>query len=186
MSHQARIRAAAVLSVVFGLLVVGCVPYSNPTAPPTPTTERIPTAVGRIEGWGEANVSYLLDTGDVVVVHGGGSSDAEPAALLSETGVWMPSAQRPGGLLLAGDDADGRFYAATLPDDGGCFLMRGPGYIETDRVHLSSGLVLLFAEEPLRFNHRGSTDESWLLSFDHICLDGQGRVTSIRQLPLGA
>lgn len=180
-----RLAILLVRMALGGFLVVGCWPYANPTAPPTPAAARIPTIVGQIGGWAPDNVSYRLEGGDVVDVGGPGSS-AAPAALLSDTRIWMPSSDSAGGLLLFGEDADGRFYAATQPDEGGCFLVRGQGYIEPDRVHLSSGLVLFYAADLDRHNGRGRGDPSWLLSFDSICLNGDGRVTFINQLPLGA
>jgi len=168
--------------VLIGLVVLGC---SDVKAPPAPTTSRIPTIVGRIEGWGVANTGYRLDTGEVVGVAADPSTGAPSAELLSATQISFPSSDHAGGLLLAGEDADGHFYAATEPEANGCFLVRGQGYIEPGQVHLSSGLVLAFATGFTRQNDRGFYDASWLLDFDFICLDGRGRVTYIRQLPLG-
>jgi hypothetical protein len=52
---------------------------------------------------------------------------------------------------------------------------RGQGYIESGQIHLSSGLILPFAAEMTRKNDRGYYDPSWLLAFDVICLDLEGR-----------
>ncbi|HEV8547247.1 MAG TPA: hypothetical protein VGQ64_13200 [Candidatus Limnocylindrales bacterium] len=171
-----------VAAIVLGLLFAGC--WGDIKAPPSPAESRAPTIVGRIVGWGEPNVSYLLDTGVVVDPSGTGSSASTTATLLSDHGAqWSPD--RPGGLLLAGEDADGRFYAAAEFETDGCFRIRGQGYIESGQIHLSSGLILAFAPEMTRKNDRGYYDPSWLLAFDVICLDPEGRVISIHQLPLG-
>ena len=174
-----RVFPAGVLLI--GLVVLGC---TDVKAPPLPSRSRIPTIVGRIEGWGIANTSYRLDTGEVVRVYEDPSTGLAAAELLSETWASFPSSDHAGGLVLAGEDADGRFYAATEPEAGGCFQLRGQGYIEPGQVHLSSGLVLAFATGFTRQNDRGYYDASWLLDFDVICLDDRGLVTSIRQLPL--
>lgn len=55
-----------------------------------------------------------------------------------------------------------------------------------DGLHLSSGLVLPFAPDVEHQNDRTYYDPAWLLAHDHVCLDEDGVVTSIHQLPLGA
>ena len=172
-------RLVALTWIPLVLVVAGC--YSQIAAPPLPDADRVPTIVGHIEGWAEPNVSYRLDTGDVVVV------DGPDGARLLNGSVWMPDFDRAAGLILAGEDAAGRFYAATRFAEDGCYLIQGLGYIDPDRVHFSSGLVLPFIKDDIVIdNTRGYYPESWLLSHDWVCLDREGRVTSIQQLPLGA
>ena len=169
-------------ALLFGLVVLGCTDVS---APPMPSGSRIPTIVGRIEGWGPNNTGYRLEGGQVVDIGADASTGAPAAKRLSSTMESFPDSDFRGGLLLAGEDADGRFYAATEPEADGCFEIHGQGYIEPGQVHLSSGLVLAFSTGFTRRNDRGYYDASWLLDFDLICLDHQGRITSIHQLPLG-
>jgi hypothetical protein len=64
--------------------------------------------------------------------------------------------------------------------------MRGEGYIDPGRIHLSSGLVLPKAAGFEQRSDRSDAEPSWILSFDHICLDPEGRVKSVWQLALGA
>src|SRR5687767_12014437 len=173
-------RLVAFTWVPLVLVVAGC--FGEIDAPPLPDEDRVPTIVGRIDGWAEPNVSYRLDTGDVVVV------DGPDGATLLNGSVWMRDFDHPAGLILAGEDAAGRFYAATrFPEGDGCYLIQGLGYIDPNRVHFSSGLVLPFLKDDIVIdNTRGHYPESWLLSHDWVCLDQEGRVTSIHQLPLGA
>ena len=153
--------------------------------PPRPAMTRVATTVGRLADITAGNSGYVLTDGTVVVIGQAGSPDR--ARRMSESDVWLPSVDAPGGLLLYGEDDAGSFYAATLPPDGtGCFGLRALGYIETDRLHLSTGLVLPFAEDVERRNDRGYYDPAWLLAADYVCLDEDGVVTSIHQLPLGA
>ena len=172
-------RITAVVWMSLAVVVAGC--YGEVPAPPLPGEDRVPTIVGQIEGWAEPNVSYLLDTGDLVQVSG-----PAPATFLNGS-VWLADFDHPAGLLLAGEDARGTFYAATGFDEGdGCFLIQGEGYIDPDRVHFSSGLVLPLTAETVVDRDRTQFGETWLFAFDRVCLDRHGRVTSIRQLPLGA
>ena len=172
-------RRIAVAWILLAVVVAGC--YGDIPAPPLPTEDRVPTIVGQIEGWADPNVSYRLDTGDVVQVHG-----PTPAKNLNG-GVWLADFDHPAGLLLAGEDALGPFYAATGFDEGdGCFVIQGDGYIDPDRVHFSSGLVLPLTPDTVVHRDRTQFGETWLFAFDRVCLDRQGRVTSIRQLQLGA
>ena len=169
--------------VASALLACGC--YGAPKQPPLPQADRIPTVIGRIVDREAGSNTYELAGGESVeLVPRGTGPDA--AALLSGTDIWLPDVGRPGGLLLVGEDAGGRFYAATQPLEDGCYVMRGEGYVEPERIHLSSGLVLAKAAAFELRSDRSQLEPSWILSFDHICLDPEGRVTSVWQLPLGA
>ena len=166
-------------------LVAGC--FGDPDPPPVPTQVRVPTIIGMVKGPAPDGVGYELESGDIVHLRGP-EPDASPATRLSRSDVQSPGAPdwRPH-LLLVGEDELGAFYAATDTQFAGdCLRLIGEGYIEEGRAHLSSGLVVLFAEEIEIDNDRGYYDESWLLSFDRICLDADGRVIRIEQLPLGA
>ncbi len=173
-------------STLLAVTILGCI--GNPEPPPVPTQTRVPTVVGRLVGPTPDRFGFLLEDGTSVDL-GLSGSDVPRAERLSANDVQLPDRDRPGGLLLFGEDAGGRFYAATTPHDQfSCDILRGQGYIERDRVHLSTGLVVPFAPDMSRINDRDPkyNDPTWLLDFDLICLDEDGRVTLIRQLPLGA
>lgn len=175
-----------ITSGVIAVAIAGC--FGNPDPPPVPTQTRVPTVIGRLVGRTPDRVGYLLEDGTRVDLGLSGSDLAE-AERLSASSAVLPDGDRPGGLLLFGEDADGRFYAATSArEEGACDHLRGEGYLETDRVHLSTGLSLQLAPDMARINDRDAryNDPAWLFGFDFICLDEDGRVTSIHQLPLGA
>ena len=172
------------LLVLVAVSLAAC--YGDPDPPPRPTETRVATSVGQIVERLPDDGRYVLTDGTVVDI-GTPESSGPRATKLTETDVWSPSVDAPGGLLLYGTDDAGAFYGATMPpDDAGCFGVRGVGYVEDDRLHLSSGLVLLFAAGVEVRNDRAQFDPAWLLDFDRVCLDATGAVTSVHQLPLGA
>jgi hypothetical protein len=180
-------RGVAVATVLLLVTAFGC--GGDPGAPPAPTETRVPTVVGRLVGFAPDGHGYVLDDGTVIDV-GLSGSDAPKATLLSVGTPDLPDGDRRGGLLLFGEDAAGRFYAVASPSGSGevgCDILRGQGFIERDRVHLSSGLALPFATGMTLINDRDPrhVDPNWLLDFDPICVDANGNVTSIHQLPLG-
>jgi hypothetical protein len=158
-------------------LVASC--GHDPEAPPKPTASRVATIVGKIVDWAEPNVSYRLDTGDVVEIFSREPGSPSIAMRLTDTNA------SPGGLLLAGSDDLGPFYGATRPEERGCLGVRGQGYLERDQIHLSSGLVLTFADDMVLTDQRGQLPDEWLLDFDLVCLDEDGKVKSITQVGLG-
>ena len=170
------------LAVVVALLTVACYQVQ---APPVPTSERIPTVVGQIVG-GTPRVVYELSNGEIVEIR-----DSTGAHLRQQLGDDVgdpPGLNGPeGGLILAGEDAVGKFYAATRsPESDGCFRIFSPGYLQQERVVLSTGLVLRLTPDVRIQNERPDIDPSWLLSTDRICLDGSGEVWFIHQRALGA
>jgi hypothetical protein len=174
--------ALGVMLTVAAVAVSGC--YGAPKQPPLPSAERSPTTVGQIVARDDDNVTYHLAGGDRVVVRA--RSSGGPSELLSSTNVALPDVGLAGGLLLVGEDGAGPFHAATDRPSAGCFPMRGQGYIDRDRIHLSSGLVLPLAGNFQVTDQRSQGEDSWFLGFDLICLDDRGTVTSITQLALGA
>jgi hypothetical protein len=180
-------HSVAISAVLLLLTASAC--SGNPDPPPVPTETRVPAVIGRLVGFAPDGHGYLLDDGTVIDL-GLSGSDAPKAKLLSAGSPHLPDGDRRGGLLLFGEDAAGRFYAAASPSgsgDVGCDILRGQGFIESDRVHLSTGLALPFASGMTRINDRDPrhVDPTWLLDFDPICIDEDGKVTSIHQLPLG-
>lgn len=164
-----------VLPLVAVVAVVGCIGAYDVKAPPAPNTIRTPTIIG-VAGR-ESDGVYRLEDGTIVDV-GGPRSSAAPAALLGQ------EFSGDGSLLMLGEDAQGRFYAATRArDEQGCFrIYGGPGYIDPGRIHYSSGLVVPFAEDIKRENERDHIDHTWLFDFDLVCLNEAGQVTLIEQL----
>jgi hypothetical protein len=164
-----------VLPLVAVVAVVGCIGAYDVKAPPVPNTTRTPTIIG-VAG-PESDGVYRLEDGTIVDV-GGPRSSAAPAALLGE------EFHGAGSLLLFGEDAQGRFYAAARArDEQGCFrIYGGTGYIDPGRIHYSSGLVVPFAEGIKRKNNRDHIDHTWLFEFDLVCLNEAGQVTLIEQL----
>jgi len=174
------------LATVVAVVAAACYAVK---APPVPSAERVPTVIGQIVAV-TAGQAYQLSNGESVAVRdAAGSSIREQ--LGSDAG-FLPESNGPeGGLILAGQDANGEFYAATRsPRGDGCFEIRGPGYLQLDRkrVHLSTGLVLELADDVRVLNDRpaNAVDPSWLFETDDICLDAAGVVTSIHQEALGA
>jgi hypothetical protein len=177
--------ACSSLSLVTAIAALGC--QGDPDPPPIPTSIRTASIIGQVVDYAPDGGGYVLDDGRVVELGLQASSEERPT-LMSRTNVAMPSGGAPGGLLMFGNDQAGAFYAATLPPDAvGCFALGAEGYIEDGQMHLSSGLVLPFAPGMTRINDRDAryVDPTWLLDFDAICLDAEGSVTSIHQLPLG-
>jgi hypothetical protein len=170
-----------VLPLVAVVAVVSCIGAYDVKAPPVPNTTRTPTIIGVIAGREPDGVTYRLEDGTIVDV-GGPNSSAAPAALLGER------FHGDGSLLLFGEDAQGRFYAATrVRDEQGCFgIYGGTGYIDPGRIHYSSGLVVPFAEDIERKNNRDHIDHTWLMEFDVVCLNEAGQVTLIEQLSFGS
>jgi hypothetical protein len=175
------------LTVAIGGVSVAC--YGEVHAPPSPATSRVPIIVGQVLSIGPDDVTYRL-TGDRLVTLGVPAPGATPSVLLlSDTRVARPASAGTGGLLLYGEDAAGAFWAGTdAPDADGCFRLRGQGFIEPGKIHLSSGLVLdLTADGKPWLNGRAANQAgpTWILAFDIVCLDRDGHVTFINQLPLG-
>jgi hypothetical protein len=186
-SHWLRMfrRWALLLGISVGLSAC----YGQIEAPPRPTAIRIPTIVGELAGIEQDNATYRLRDGTRVTIGSRWDGASPTATQLSDRSLWLPAPPKGGGLLLYGEDAAGRFWASTEPDDGsGCFALHGQGYLEDVGVHLSSGLVLTFAPGGTVRNPRAAnqTDPSWILSFDIICLNRDGQVTLLNHLPLGA
>jgi len=175
-SYDADVKRMAVL-LLAAWLVATC--GRDPDPPPKPTASRVATIVGKVVDWAEPNVSYRLDTGDVVELFSREPGSPSGVMRLTETGAY------PGGLLLAGSDDLGPFYGATRPEERGCLSVRGQGYLERDQLHLSSGLVLPFADDMVLTDQRGQLPDEWLLDADWVCLDEHGKVKSITQVGLG-
>jgi len=174
----------ATIGIAFAVALVAVACYDI-RPPPVPGAERVPTIVGQIVG-GTPGVTYELSTGDTVEIRD--AAGAKIREQLGSDGGDPPGNNGPeGGLILAGEDAAGKFYAATRsPDTEGCFPIFAPGYLQQDRVLLSTGLVLKLAADVRVQNDRTSIDRSWLFSSDVICLDRSGEVTSIHQVAMGA
>ena len=177
MRRMWRRVAPRILAVLLVAIPLGCYDVK---APPVPTTTRVPTIVGEATGWSDPSVSVAIDTGgDVAIVDPRGRLTTAPIAFRSTSG--------PGSLVLAGSDENGAFYAVTGAGTAdGCFRLSGQGYTESDRIHLSSGLVGPFAPNIAVENGRFDQYASWLMDFDVICVDRTGRVTSIYKYPFGA
>ena len=175
-------RSSIAFAVVVALMAVACYQVQ---APPVPTSERIPTVVGQIVG-GTPRVIYELSNGEIVEIRD--STGADLRQRLGDDVGDPPGLNGPeGGLILAGGDALGTFYAATRsPESDGCFRIFSPGYLQQERVVLSTGLVLRLTRGVRVQNERPDTDPSWLLSSDRICLDRSGEVWFIHQVALGA
>jgi hypothetical protein len=177
------------LALLLGVALVTSACYGQIQAPPRPSASRVPTIVGELAAQ-EPDGVYRLRDGLRVTIGAPSSGGPPAAAQLSDRGVWLPQPPTGGGLVLYGEDAAGPFWASTEPDNGtGCFTLHGQGYFERDvGVHLSSGLVLPFAIGGRVHNPRAAnqTDPAWILAFDNICLDRNGHVTLVDQLPLGA
>jgi hypothetical protein len=178
-------RARIEVAVLVALLTVACYQVN---APPVPTAERVPTTIGQIVGV-LPNGRYELANDEVIDVRDPAIGGGTRTRLGKDPGTPPDADGTPGGLIMAGEDSLGRFYAATrAPEADGCFLIFGPGYLQLDRkhVHLSSGLVVQLSDDFELTSGRYDIDPSWLFDFDRICLDKSGEVTSIHQGSFGA
>ena len=182
MSTAAALRSVLAFVAVVALLTVACYQVQ---APPVPTSERIPTVIGQIVG-GTPTGGYELSGGETVEIRD--STGADLRQRLGNDYGDPPGLNGPeGGLILAGEDAGGKFYAATRsPESEGCFRIFSTGYLKDERVVLSTGLVLRLTPDVRVQNERPDIDPSWLLSSDRICLDPSGDVWFIHQVALGA
>ena len=184
MWSPARVRATLVLLAVLGLVVVACYDIKPP---PVPSAERVPTIVGQIVAV-LPNGRFELATDDVIDIRDQAYGGGTRTRLGRDTGSPPDTDGSPGGLILAGEDSLGRFFAATRPPEEGCFRIFGSGYLQLDRnrVLLSSGLVLQLKPGFTVENDRPTIATEWLFEADTICLDASGNVTSIHQEGFGA
>jgi len=184
-SLVAASRATLALAAATAVIAVACYDIKPP---PVPTSERIPTTISQIVAV-MPNGRYELANDEVIDVRDSAIGGGTRTRIGRDPGFPPDGDGTPGGLILAGEDSLGRFYAATrAPEADGCFRILGPGYLQLDqkRVHLSSGLVVQLSDGFELTSGRYDIDPSWLFDFDEICLNDAGEITSIHQSSFGA